>query len=68
MPAAGFQPALGFGHSATLTWRTLSACRDRTPAVAAGGARATLELRSREEPANSRLRPRLDRPTVKMYL
>ena len=62
MPAAGFQPALGFGHSATLTWRTLSACRDRTPAVAAGGARATLKLRSREEPANSRLRPRLAAP------
>ena len=32
-------PRLESGHSATLTWRTLSACRDRTHAVAAGVAR-----------------------------
>ncbi len=32
-------PPLEFGHFATLTWRTLSACRDRTHAVAAGVAR-----------------------------
>ncbi len=35
-PARGFSPAREFGHFATLTWRTLSACRDRTHAVAAG--------------------------------